>query len=119
MQIRIFDKVKCDAYLKKSCKHVQSNDADETVENEDTIYLGSGDCVIQDIYKVIKKEFVGIIVGIYLIYSKREYVENYIDERDMSIINTNILKPIRVAKVYYGNNKSRLVPLKYIKKDEV
>ena len=116
MRIDIFDKVKCTAYLKKSCKQVLSNDIDETIENDAIIYLGSGASVTQDIYKVIEKEFTGVVVGIYLIYSKREYIENYIDERDMSVIESNVLEPIRVAKVYYGNNKSRLVPLKYIRK---
>lgn len=117
MQIRIFDKVKCSAYLKKNCKSVSSNPMnDETIENEYEILLGYGDSVTQNIYKIVEKEFVGICVGIYLIDSEREYIENYIDERYMSVVETNTSKPIRVAKVYYGNNKSRIVPLKYIKK---
>ncbi len=115
--LKVFDKVECSAYLKKNCKSVSLNPInDKTIEKEYEILLGCGDSVKQNIYKIVEKEFIGICVGIYLIDSEREYIESYIDERDMSIVETNTSKPIRVAKVYYGNNKSRLVPLKYVKK---
>ena len=125
---RLFNKVKCKAYLKKDLKYVYVNAEDKTIENEEEIYLGYGDSVIQSIYKLVEKEFEGIVVGIIKIVSKREYVECYFDETNSSEIITNSLDKIEVAKdkievardkievakVYYGNNKSRLVPLEYL-----
>lgn len=112
---KLFSKVKCKAYLKKEkIKYVYANVEDETIENKMGIYLGYGDSVIQSIYKLVEKEFEGIIVGIIKIISKREYVECYFDETNSSRIITNSLDKIEVAKVYYGNNKSRLVPLEYL-----
>ena len=111
---RLFNKVKCKAYLKKDLKYVYVNAEDKTIENEEEIYLGYGDSVIQSIYKLVEKEFEGIVVGIIKIVSKREYVECYFDETNSSGIITNSLDKIEVAKVYYGNNKSRLVPLEYL-----
>lgn len=114
----LFKKVKCRAYLKKKCKMVEPSNADETVEDDYGIRLGFADIVEQDIYELIHKDFVGICVGTYLIYSKRRYEENYSDAFNKSTIMTNSFEPIRVAKIYYGNNKSRLVPLKYISEEE-
>ena len=112
---RLFNKVKCKGYLKKEkIKYVYANIEDETIENKMGIYLGYGSSVTQNIYKLVEKEFEGIIVGIIKIISKREYVEYYSDETDSSRIITNSLDKIEVAKVYYGNNKSRLVPLEYL-----
>ena len=117
----LFNKVKCKAYLKKDLKYVYVNAEDKTIENEEEMYLGYGDSVIQSIYKLVEKEFEGIVVGIIKIVSKREYVECYFDETNSSGIITNSLDKIEVgldkievAKVYYGNNKSRLVPLEYL-----
>ena len=124
----LFNKVKCKAYLKKDLKYVYVNAEDKTIENEEEMYLGYGDSIIQSIYKLVEKEFEGIVVGIIKIVSKREYVECYFDETNSSGIITNsldkidkievALDKIEVAKVYYGNNKSRLVPLEYLEESD-
>lgn len=111
----LFKKVKCSAYLKKKCKMVEPSNTDETVEDDYEIKLGFSDSVEQDIYKLIHKDFVGICVGMYFRCSKRRYEENYINDMGESTIKTNSFAPIKIAKVYYGNNKSKLVPINKIK----
>ena len=50
-------------------------------------------------------------IGIFTIKTKREYVDCVNDTSGEQFIHTELKEPIQVAKVFYSNNKSRLVPL--------
>lgn len=115
VQDLLFKKVKCKGYLSKNKNYinVQANMEDERVEDktDKTILLEYGGTYIQDIYELKEKEFKGIVVGTFLINTRRYFEENYNDLQDKSEIIIEAIEPtIRVAKVYFGNNKSRLVP---------
>ena len=120
----LFKNVICDGYMrKKETKHVYHSDVeDEYIETDDSITLNQGGSCQQDIYEFVEKEFEGICVGVFLKNTKREYIdcsecENYYGygTREEYYVRTNLTEPIPVAKVYYGNNKSRLVPIERIK----
>lgn len=116
--IKLFSKVKCKGYLKKDFKYVYPSGEDETIEDKKNIRLGYGKSVTQNIYKLIEKEFNGIVVGIMKKNSKRDFEEVYYCEYSSSEIITHPHNKIEVAKVYYENNRSRLVPLEYIENIE-
>lgn len=112
----LFKKVKCKGYLSKNKNYinVQANMEDERVEDktDKTILLEYGGTYIQDIYELKEKEFSGIVVATFLINTRRHFEENYNGFQDKSEIIIEAIGPtIRVAKVYFGNNKSRLVPI--------
>lgn len=112
----LLKKVKCKAYLakNKNYKNVQANMEDERVEDKvnETILLEYGGTYIQDIYELKEKEFTGVVVGTFLINTRRYFEECYNDFQDKSEMIIEAIEPtIRVARVYYGNNKSRLVPI--------
>ena len=85
------------------------NDYDELSEEAKTL--------TQKIYEFIEKEFEGICVGIFTKNIKREYVDCVNDvnyegyNREEQFIHTELKEPIQVAKVFYGNNKSKIVPI--------
>lgn len=111
----LYKKVNCEAYLKpKKRKYCISNDIDETIEEDDVIKLGCGDSVTQDKYEVAHKKFSGICCGIYKVYTRKEYIQDYDDEKRFDYVYTKDKEPVDVCKVYYANNKSRLVPLEFI-----
>lgn len=112
----LLKKVKCKAYLTKNSNYinVQANMSDERLEDKvnETILLEYGGTYVQDIYELKEKEFEGIVVGTFLINTRRRFEENYNDFQNKSEIMIEGIEPtIKVAKVYYGNNKSRLVPI--------
>lgn len=119
MENLLFKNVICKGYLKKQdTKYVYKSDIDdEYIEDENSITLNAGGSCEQDIYKFVEKNFEGICVGIFLKHTKREYID-YIDERDYrpeeQFILTKAIHPIKVAKVFYANNKSKLVPINKI-----
>lgn len=111
----LFKKVKCKGYLTKNKNYlnIQANTEDKTeLIDKGTMLLGFGSNYIQDIYEFKEKEFKGIVVGTFLIGTRRSFTENWNDDydREEMIIGTTGT-PIRVARVYFGNNKSRLVPV--------
>lgn len=109
----LFKKVKCKGYLKKNCKTVLANDVDAHEEYNDAIKLSYGEGIYQNIYEFREKEFIGVVVGIYWIQSRRMYESVYDDNRNENYVITNGDLPIKVFKVYYANNKSRLVPFEF------
>lgn len=119
----LFKRVKCKGYLSKNKNYinVQASMEDERFEDKinKTILLEYGGTYMQDIYEIKEKDFTGIVVGIFLINTRRRFEENYNDFQNRSEIIIEAIKPtIRVAKVYFGNNKSRLVPMKLIEKNQ-
>lgn len=116
----LFKNVICKGYLKKqNTKYVYySNIDDEYIEDENTITLNQGGECVQNICKFVEKEFEGICVGILSKSIRRKYIDFVNDGdygREEQCVVTRLEKPIQVAKVYYGNNKSRLVPIDKIK----
>lgn len=120
MENLLFKNVQCKGYLEKAeTKYVYvSNEEDEYIEDDSSITLNAGSSCEQQTWKFKEKDFEGICVGIYLKYTKREYVDCVNDccyGKEEKFILTNNKEPIRVAKVFYGNNKSHLVPISAIK----
>lgn len=112
----MFKKVRCKGYLVKNKNYinVQANIEDERLENktDKTILLEYGGTYTQDIYELKEKNFTGVVVGTFLINTRRYFEECYNDFQDKSEIIIEAIEPtIRVARVYFGNNKSRLVPI--------
>lgn len=117
----LFKRVKCKGYLSKNRNYinVQANIEDERFEDktDKTILLEHGGTYVQDIYEIKEKDFTGIIVGTFLINTRRRFEENYNDFQNRSEIIIEAIEPtIEVVKVYFGNNKSRLVPIKLIER---
>ena len=65
----------------------------------------------QEIYEFVEKEFEGTCVGIFTKNTRREYVDGVNDISGEQFIHTELKEPIQVAKVFYGNNKSKIVPI--------
>lgn len=115
----LFRNVICKGYLQKQKqKYVyNSNIDDEYIEDEVSITLNQGGSCEQELYKFKEKEFEGICVGIFPKNIKREYIDCVNDvnyegyNREEPFVYTKLKEPIQVAKVFYGNNKSKLVPL--------
>lgn len=109
----LFRNVMCKGYLhKKETKYVYcSTIDDEYIEDDVSITLNQGGSCEQEIYKFIEKEFEGICVGIFTKNIRREYVDCVNDVSEEQFIHTELKEPIQVAKVFYGNNKSKLVPI--------
>ena len=109
----LFKNVMCKGYLQKNeTKYVYHSEIDdEYIEDDVSITLNQGGSCEQKIYKLVEKEFEGICVGIFTKNIKREYVDCVNDVNGKQFIYTNLKGPIQVAKVFYGNNKSRLVPI--------
>lgn len=116
MEKLLFRNVMCKGYLQKQeTKEVlPSTIDDEYVINENSITLEAGGNCEQQLYKFIEKKFEGICVGIFSKKMKREYVD-CVNDSDYGMgekfIYTELKEPMQVAKVFFGNNKSRLVPL--------
>lgn len=112
----LFRNVICEGYLKKKeTKYVYNSTIDdEYIEDDVLITLNQGGSCEQELYKFIEKEFEGICVGIFTKNTQREYVDCVNDSdygTEKQFISTELKEPIQVAKVFYGNNKSRLVPI--------
>ncbi len=113
--LKVFDKVKCTTYLSKNKNYKCVYAYDENAY-DDMVYLEDGDYYEQDLFELKEKNFTGFIVGIFLIFTKIVLVDDFDDYTGKQFLHIEKKEPVRVAKVYYGNNKSRLVPLKYVKK---
>lgn len=109
----LFKNVICKGYLsKKQTKYVyNSTTDDEYIEDDVSITLNQGGSCEQKIYEFVEKEFEGICVGIFIKNIKREYVDCVNDVNGEQFILTELKEPIQVVKVFYGNNKSKLVPI--------
>lgn len=114
-RIEMFSKVKCTKYLSKN-KNYKSVYAYDENAFDDMVYLEDGDYYEQDLFELKDKEFTGFIVGTFLIYTKIVLTDAINDYTGKQFLHIEKKEPMRVARVYYGNNKSRLVPLIYIKK---
>lgn len=113
MEQILFRNVICKGYLKKKeTKFVyHSTIEDEYIEDDISITLNQGGSCEQEIYKFVEKKFEGICVGIFYKNIKREYVDCVDDISGNEFLHIQSKEPIQVAKVFYGNNKSKLVPL--------
>lgn len=119
MKNLLFRNVICEGYLKKKeTKYVYNSTIDdEYIEDDASITLNQGGSCEQEIYEFVEKEFEGICVGIFTKNTRREYVDCVNDvnyegyNREEQFIHTELNKPIQVAKVFYGNNKSKIVPI--------
>lgn len=109
----LFRNVICKGYLqRKKTKYVYNSTIDdEYIEDDVSIILNQGSSCEQKIYEFVEKEFEGICVGIFTKNIKREYVDCVNDVSGEQFILTELKEPIQVAKVFYSNNKSRLVPV--------
>ncbi len=115
----LFRNVICKGYLqRKETKHVYNSTIDdEYIKDDVSITLNQGGSCEQEIYEFVEKEFEGICVGIFTKKIKREYVDCVNDvnyegyNREEQFIHTELKEPIQVAKVFYGNNKSKIVPI--------
>lgn len=109
----LFRNVICKGYLqRKKTKYVYNSTIDdEYIEDDVSITLNQGSSCEQKIYEFVEKEFEGICVGIFTKNIKREYVDCVNDVSGKQFILTGLKEPIQVAKVFYSNNKSRLVPV--------
>lgn len=116
MKNLLFRNVICKGYLKKKeTKYVYNSTIDdEYIEDDVSITLNQGGSCEQEIYEFVEKEFEGICVGIFTKNTKREYVDCVNDSdygTEKQFILTQPKGAIQVAKIFYRNNKSRLVPL--------
>lgn len=126
--MKLGEKVKCKGYAKKvkmkycmpqyenpECYSDQELEIISAIGNE-LIFIEGTDTIFQKQFEIVEKEFEGIIVGdkeIALIkafsceyddYKGEEYIYSFVKKEDL----------VKCAKVYYGFNKSRLVPLDLI-----
>ena len=109
----LFKNVICKGFLKKKeTKYVYNSTIDdEYIEDDFSITLNQGGSCEQEIYEFVEKEFEGICVGIFTKNTRREYEDCVDDISGKQFILTEAKKPIKVAKVFYGNNKSKIVPI--------
>ena len=109
----LFRNVICKGYLKrKETKHVYNSTIyDEYIEDDVSITLNQGGSCEQEIYEFVEKEFEGICVGIFTKNTRREYVDCVYDISGEQFIYTELKEPIQAAKVFFGNNKSKIVPI--------
>ena len=112
MKDLLFQHVLCEGYYKKKMTKQVYNSTidDEYIEDDFSITLNQGASCEQEIYEFVKKDFEGICVGIFKKGIKREYVDDLTID-DLPEVITKLKDPVEVAKVYYGNNKSRIVPI--------
>ena len=103
-------RVKCYGYLKKKkLPYISANQEDEHIENENEIQLSFGEQIDLNLYDFIEKEFEGIFVGTTYKATMRSYISD--TDGKKSYIFTDVKEMTPLAKVYFGNCKSRLVPI--------
>lgn len=116
MTIKLGQKVRCYGYLKKVIPKKCVVKSDEKIESDNIIELKEEEFVEQNAYKVVKKGFFGYFVGTKKIAIKKNYNCEKIGKDNVYHIE-KFVRPedIReVARIYYANNKSRLVPIKML-----
>lgn len=117
--MKLGQKVKCYGYLKKkSLPYIIANQEDEHIEDieNNLIKLSFAEGINLELYEIVEKEFKGICVGVTPRSTKREYTSDTDGEK--TYIVTNAIDYKNIAKVYYGNCKSRLVPLSLLIEDK-
>lgn len=139
----MFQTVKCVAYMKKvrDGRCIRHYRADETqTGKEEWAYVDTnkpegetewdipdedvgGSEFIKTYYAKTAKEFVGIVVGFELLTVRAElFLDFYDDSYSTSYYaNKNPTEQVKCAKVYYGCNRSRYVPMdcmKVVKENE-
>ena len=123
-KLKLGDKVKCSAYMKKTGANYITTDIDDYghVRASDLAYRNWEDHIndknrIEDYddqnrYKLIEKDFEGIYVGTTTV-NLNLTCESFDDSYTQGW-RTETNTPFKCARVYYRNNKSRLVPLDMI-----
>ena len=125
----IFEKVKCRGYLKEvPTKYVYVSEKYRE-GNNDCLVLGDEEEIYQETRKVVEKVFEGVIVGTKKISTENCYQQatrNVYDLSTLGFVGEELTDEIMVIKttyidcykVYYGNNKSRLVPVEMVESEE-
>lgn len=123
-KLKLGDKVKCSAYMKKTGVNYITSDYDDfgRLRNVDLAYRNWEDKINdenrieyyddQNRFELIKKEFEGVYVGtttVNLNLSCESFDDSYTQGW-----KTETNTPFKCARVYYRDNKSRLVPLDMI-----
>lgn len=114
--LRLGQKVYCRGYLKKIQPKKCAKKGEIENETDEIIELEENECVDQNRYKFVSLHFVGYFVGTKQISMKKSYNCEKVNGAEIYYID-KFTRPENygvVAKVYYANNKSRLVPLKMI-----
>ncbi len=121
----MFKEVLCAGYMKKinDGVFICCDGSTYYYENKDTkteipSYDIGGPGVIKTYRELVNKDFVGVIVGFSMIKTEAELyldIEDTYDGREVFVVKRNDKEMIKCAKVYYGCNKSRFVPLDAIK----
>lgn len=126
----MFRKVRCNAYLKKirdgrfiekdedgNCTYVDTNKVEDgehwskAVQEED--YDGTKN-FLKTYYEYTRKEFVGVIVGLKMVTLTGYLVvetEYHYNGGEYTVVRKEPEDVRKCALVYYGCNKSRLVPI--------
>ena len=124
LPFRLGDKVKCSGYMKKTGANYITTDYDDfgRLKNIDLAYRNWEDKVndknrIEDYddqnrFELIKKDFEGIYVGTTTV--NLNLTCEYFDDGYTEGWKTETNTPFKCAKIYYADNKSRLVPLDMI-----
>ena len=125
----MFKKVICTGYLKKVhdgvCIYKDANDnwCYSSAENGESIIPDEdwgGPGIDKTYRKSINADFIGVVVGFSMIdVTGNLYMDSNYDSygRDYDVVCKHITKQVKCAKVYYGCNRSRYVPLDCIKED--
>ena len=123
-KLALGDKVKCFGYMKKTGANYITTDYDDfgRLKNIDLAYRNWEDKIndknrIEDFddqnrFELIKKDFEGIYVGTTTV--NLNLTCEYFDDGYTQGWKTETNTPFKCAKIYYADNKSRLVPLDMI-----
>lgn len=130
----MFQTVECSAYLKKvkDGKFISKEGAGESQSGREEWYYNygfdergmpidkkipdedvGGSDFIKTYYELKEKRFAGVVVGFELVTVKAElfldfYEDNY---SEGYFVNRHPVEQVKCAKVYFGCNKSRYVPM--------
>ena len=123
-KLKLGDKVKCFAYMKKTGANYITTDYDDfgRLRNIDLAYRNWQDKIndenrIEDYddqnrFELIKKDFEGVYVGTTTV--NLNLTCEYFDDSYTQGWKTETNTPFKCARIYYADNKSRLVPLDMI-----
>lgn len=121
LPFKLGDKVKCSGYMKKTGANYITTDYDDfgRLKNIDLAYRNWEDKIndenrIEDYddqnrFELIKKDFEGIYVGITTV--NLNLICESFDDSYTQGWKTETNTPFKCARIYYADNKSRLVPL--------